>query len=106
MADSNNLTEVDLLAMAQAVDEGRDWSHRIPEPKDEEAECPPQEEADHATGKADHFLSFLGLSGFSSVLVSGSTGFSSAFFLPNLPNVIAKRACFPNLPEACCFSLA
>ena len=37
MADSNNLTEVDLLAMAQAVDEGRDWSHRVPEPKDEEA---------------------------------------------------------------------
>ena len=39
MADSNNLTEVDLLAMAQAVDEGRDWSHRVPEPKGEEAKA-------------------------------------------------------------------
>jgi len=35
MADSNNLTEVDMLAMAAAADEGRDYS---PEPKkDEEA---------------------------------------------------------------------
>ena len=33
MADSNNLTEADVLAMAQAADEGRDFS---PTPKEDE----------------------------------------------------------------------
>jgi len=36
MADSNNLTEADILAMAQAADEGRDYN---PIPKEDESTC-------------------------------------------------------------------
>ena len=45
MADSNNLTEADILAMAQAADEGRDYN---PTPKEDEkpkAEAPATEKA-------------------------------------------------------------
>jgi hypothetical protein len=45
MADSNNLTEADILAMAQAADEGRDYN---PIPKEDEkakAEAPESEKA-------------------------------------------------------------
>jgi hypothetical protein len=45
MADSNNLTEADVLAMAQAADEGRDFS---PTPKEDEkakVETPATEKA-------------------------------------------------------------
>ncbi len=45
MADSNNLTEADILAMAQAADEGRDYN---PTPKEDEkpkAEVPATEKA-------------------------------------------------------------
>jgi colicin import membrane protein len=50
MADSNNLTEVDLLAMAAAADEGRDYS---PEPKKEEEAKVEQTATEKASGDTE-----------------------------------------------------
>lgn len=50
MADSNNLTDVDLLAMAQAADEGRDYT---PEPKKEEEAKVEQVTTEKASGDTD-----------------------------------------------------
>ena len=50
MADSNNLTDVDLLAMAQAADEGRDY---VPEPKKEEEAKVEQVATEKASGDTD-----------------------------------------------------
>lgn len=50
MADSNNLTEVDLLAMAAAADEGRDYN---PEPKKEEEAKAEQAPTEKASGDTE-----------------------------------------------------
>ena len=50
MADSNNLTDVDLLKMAQAADEGRDY---VPEPKKEEEAKVEQVATEKASGDTD-----------------------------------------------------
>jgi hypothetical protein len=47
MADSNNLTEADVLAMAQAADEGRDFS---PTPKEDEKAKVETEATEKASG--------------------------------------------------------
>jgi len=50
MADSNNLTEADVLAMAQAADEGRDFS---PTPKEDEKAKVETPVADKASGDTE-----------------------------------------------------
>ncbi|NBT49767.1 MAG: hypothetical protein EBT07_18525, partial [Actinobacteria bacterium] len=47
MADSNNLTEADVLAMAQAADEGRDFN---PTPKEDEKAKVETEATEKASG--------------------------------------------------------